>query len=101
MTKSQEYLTEQAEVAQLLRECIQHDLGAPAMADRILRSRWLRSDRARAWAEGFDAGERDVWDHERSRDYDRPCVTNPYKSAADVTPEERLLRDIFEGPGAA
>lgn len=44
--KSPEYLSEQAALAQLLRDSIRLGEGAPAMADRILRSDWLR-DRIR------------------------------------------------------
>lgn len=35
---------------------------------------------AKAWEEGFDAGERDVMDHERDgwRE-DSPCIPNPYR----------------------
>lgn len=40
--KSPEYLSEQATLAQLLRDSIRLGEGAPAMADRILRSDWLQ-----------------------------------------------------------
>ena len=33
---------------------------------------------ARIWDEGFDAGERDVWEHEHGS-YDDPCIPNPYE----------------------
>ena len=41
---------------------------------------------ADAWDEGFDAGERDVFEHERGS-YDSPCIRNPYRAAvADPEP---------------
>lgn len=40
----------------------------------------VRLIRAEAWDEGFDAGERDVWNHEQAGwRNDDPCVTNPYR----------------------
>jgi len=42
-------------------------------------NRWLKQVQAEAWAEGFDAGERDVWEHERNEDgWDSECTPNPY-----------------------
>ena len=42
--------------------------------------RWLKQVKAEAWAEGFDAGERDVWEHEHHEDgWDSECIKNPYK----------------------
>lgn len=41
--------------------------------------RWLKQIKAEAWREGFDAGERDVWEHEHSEDgWDADCIPNPY-----------------------
>lgn len=40
--------------------------------------RFLANVRAEAWAEGFDAGERDVFEHERNG-WDRDCIPNPYR----------------------
>lgn len=34
--------------------------------------------KAKVWDEGFDAGERDVFEHERTS-FDRPCIQNPYR----------------------
>lgn len=48
MTKSQEYLNEQAEVAQILRDGIARGLGSPGLADLILQSDWLRDRTRRA-----------------------------------------------------
>jgi hypothetical protein len=46
----------------------------------------LREVMAKAWDEGFDAGERDVWNHERTGfKADDPCIPNPYCTA---TPAE-------------
>lgn len=39
---------------------------------------WLRSVKAKVWDEGFDAGERDVFEHET---FDEPCIKNPYREA--------------------
>lgn len=37
---------------------------------------------AQAWEEGFDAGERDVWEHEQAGWPDKqPCIPNPYRTA--------------------
>jgi hypothetical protein len=42
--------------------------------------RWLNKLKAEIWAEGFDAGERDVWGHEHNEDgWDADCISNPYK----------------------
>ena len=38
----------------------------------------LETVAADIWAQGFDAGERDVWEHEHGS-YDDPCIPNPYK----------------------
>lgn len=38
--------------------------------------RWLADELARAWDEGFEAGERDVMQHES---WDEPCIENPYR----------------------
>lgn len=40
---------------------------------------------ARAWDEGFDAGEQDVWDHREKGSFDTPCIRNPYR--APKTPD--------------
>lgn len=41
---------------------------------------WLQSVRAKAWYEGFDAGEQDVWEHEHHPDgFDSDCIKNPYE----------------------
>lgn len=43
--------------------------------------RWLKQVKAEAWAEGFDAGEQDVWEHqygEAGEDWDKDCISNPY-----------------------
>lgn len=36
----------------------------------------VREAMAQAWDEGFDAGERDVFEHET---FDEPCIVNPYR----------------------
>ena len=42
--------------------------------------RWLNKLKAEIWAEGFDAGERDVWEHEHNENgWDKDCIPNPYK----------------------
>ena len=40
----------------------------------------VTAGRAEAWDEGFDAGEKDVYNHEQDgyRD-DTPCIPNPYR----------------------
>lgn len=38
----------------------------------------LRERMAQAWDEGFDAGEKDVFEHERTS-FDEPCIENPYR----------------------
>jgi len=48
-------------------------------AERVLKSGWLRNRDADRWDEGFDAGERDVFDHEE-HGFDSPCIRNPYRS---------------------
>jgi hypothetical protein len=41
----------------------------------------IREAMAQAWDEGFDAGERDVFIHERDG-YNTPCsIDNPYREA--------------------
>jgi hypothetical protein len=43
--------------------------------------RWLEQIKADAWQEGFNAGERDVWEHqhgEAGEDWDKDCIPNPY-----------------------
>lgn len=40
--------------------------------------RWLNKVKRQAWEEGFDAGERDVFEHEK-HNYENPCIENPYK----------------------
>lgn len=49
---------------------------------------WLRSVVAQAWEDGFDAGERDVFDHEQVgwRD-DHPCIPNPFKVSTPPSKE--------------
>jgi len=48
-------------------------------------TRWLEShDREvaeKAWDEGFDAGERDVMEHE-AQGFSNPCIANPYREGA-------------------
>lgn len=44
---------------------------------------WLREVRAKAWAEGFDAGERDVWEHMAANEWDN-CIPNPYREAESL-----------------
>lgn len=42
---------------------------------------WLNKVKADAWDEGFDAGERDVWEHqygEADENWDKDCIPNPY-----------------------
>ena len=36
------------------------------------------------WAEGFDAGERDVFEHDRTGWNDSPCIPNPHRGEANV-----------------
>lgn len=35
--------------------------------------------KAQAWEEGFIAGERDVWMHQETDDWNSPCIKNPYR----------------------
>lgn len=65
--------------------------------------RWLKQVKAKAWAEGFDAGERDVWEHqhgEAGEDWDKDCIPNPYieeeKSVDDAV--EKGYRLLAEDP---
>jgi hypothetical protein len=46
------------------------------MGDRLQAT--LREQMAKAWAEGFDAGEIDAFDADHP---DHVCKTNPYKEA--------------------
>lgn len=43
--------------------------------------RWLNEVKSQAWDEGFEAGERDVFEHEK-HNYENPCIENPYKEEA-------------------
>jgi len=45
----------------------------------VMFDRWLTDVKAEAWSEGFDAGERDVFEHDRTGWDDSPCISNPYK----------------------
>lgn len=40
----------------------------------------VREEKARAWDEGFDAGERDVFEHEETGDWSSKCISNPYRA---------------------
>lgn len=40
----------------------------------------LEAVKHRVWREGFDAGERDVMQHEEST-FDTPCIPSPYRAA--------------------
>ena len=40
--------------------------------------RMIQGVKRQAWEEGFEAGERDVFEHER-HNYENPCIENPYK----------------------
>ncbi len=40
---------------------------------------WLNNIKAQAWEEGFDAGERDVHEHELTHWDDSDCIQNPYR----------------------
>ena len=42
--------------------------------------RWLASEKAKAWDEGYLAGEQDTWDHEATGDWDSGCISNPYRT---------------------
>lgn len=53
MTKSQEYLNEQAEVAQILRDGMARGVGSPGLADLILKSQWLKDHESRAQKAGI------------------------------------------------
>jgi len=46
----------------------------------------LEAVKHRVWREGFDAGERDVMQHEEST-FDTPCVPSPYRAAATSSGE--------------
>ncbi len=43
--------------------------------------RWLASVKADAWEEGFDAGERDVFEHDEGDEWgkEHTCIQNPYR----------------------
>lgn len=52
-------------------------------ADDLLASDFIKQIRAEAWSQGFDAGERDVFEHEAHKNgFDSPCVSNPYGEEA-------------------
>lgn len=48
------------------------------IASEAAARRAVAEVKAAAWAEGFDAGERDVFEHERNG-WDRDCIPNPYR----------------------
>jgi hypothetical protein len=60
----------------------EQDIVGPAL-DAILESDWLaariREAKAEAWDEGFDAGEKDVWDVDITNE-NHVCTPNPYRS---------------------
>jgi len=80
MTSTQEYTPDTDEVRELYQI-------ARGEADGIIDfeitgaefDRWLKAIRAAAWDEGFDAGERDTFEHET---FDEPCIENPYRTEA-------------------
>jgi hypothetical protein len=41
----------------------------------------LRKAKADAWDEGFDAGERDVFQHQELGDWSSECIRNPYRDS--------------------
>jgi hypothetical protein len=43
--------------------------------------RWLAEVKAEAWEEGFDAGERDVFEHDERDEWgkEHTCIQNPYR----------------------
>lgn len=43
----------------------------------------LDAVKAEAWDEGFDAGERDVFQHEKHGWGDERCIPNPYRKGGD------------------
>lgn len=48
----------------------------PSQRDAVMDV--LREAMAQAWDEGFDAGERDVFNHDQTS-FDEPCIENPYR----------------------
>jgi len=45
--------------------------------------RWLAEVKAQVWEEGFDAGERDVHEHELTHWDDSDCIQNPYRQGEE------------------
>jgi hypothetical protein len=45
--------------------------------------------KAEAWDEGFNAGERDVFEHEDLGDWESECIRNPYRAAAERDGQEQ------------
>jgi hypothetical protein len=58
------------------------DHGAHFVSDWAEFDRWLAEVKAEAWEEGFDAGERDVHEHELTHWDDSDCIQNPYRGEA-------------------
>lgn len=46
---------------------------------------WLASVKAEAWAEGFDAGEDEAYEHEARLQWSMPhtCISNPYREETE------------------
>lgn len=66
----------EAEIAQRIDKELDGDCGYGTgewLASQIMPL--FRRAQAEAWDEGFDAGERDVLEHET---FDEPCIKNPY-----------------------
>ena len=66
-------------------EALWYGVGDDIEAFRAYLTNILATARADAWDEGFDEGERDVFEHERTS-YDTTCIPNPYRALdADET----------------
>lgn len=60
-------------------EDIRNDFARDGMKYADMFDRWLAEVKAQAWDEGFDAGERDVFEHELTHWDDSDCIQNPYR----------------------
>ena len=79
----------QATIAEALRQTRRGNIATPPWVIEALNQSptdALEAVKHRVWREGFDAGERDVMQHEESTFY-TPCVPSPYR-AATTSPGE-------------
>ena len=62
------------------RKAAEREAVDAVLASDVLAA-YVATKQAEAWDEGFDAGERDVFEHERTS-FDTPCITNPDRARA-------------------